>query len=108
MFPQPAAWEEFAGRPMNGQLATRVPDLVLRVALELSQRQLPALLAPGVVTVATNDLLYEAQPAYHDDWLAIVRYVLDLPAERFSDYISSLTAGGPMRPAGKTNGDQDR
>jgi hypothetical protein len=108
LFPQPAAWEEFAGRPMNGQLATRVPDLVLRVAVELSRRRLPARLAPGVVTVATNDLLYEAQPAYHDDWLAIVRYVLDLPAERFSDYISSLTADGPMTPAGETRGGEPR
>jgi len=104
----PGAWEEFAGRPMTGQLSTRIPDLHLRVAEELVRLRLPAGLAPGVLRVAANDLIYEAQPAHYDDWLAVVRYVEDVPAERFVDYVSSLTAGGPLVPADEGTGQPSR
>lgn len=97
-FPAPEAWEEFAGRPVSGLLGTRLPDLTLRAAQELGARHLPAVLLPGILAVAMNDLVHEAQPAHHDDWLAIVRYVRDLASERFVDYISSLTAAGPLVP----------
>jgi len=103
-FPRPAAWEEFAGRPMTGQLATRLPDLALRVAEELVRLGLPAGLLPGVLAAATSDLLYEAQPAHYDDWLAVVRYIDDLPAEQFVDYVSMLTAGGPLVPVEPSRG----
>jgi len=96
---RPGPWEEYAGRPMTGQLATRIPDLNLRIAEEMVRLRLPARLVPGVLRVASNDLIYEAQPAHYDDWLAVVQYVEDLPADRFVDYVSSLTAGGPLVPA---------
>ena len=105
---RPGAWEEFSGRPMTGQLATRIPDLALRVAEELDRLRLPARLAGGVLRVAAYDLIYEAQPAHYDDWLAVVRYVEDVPGERFVDYVSSLTAAGPLLPAGDVSGGDDR
>jgi len=98
-FPEPDAWEAFAGRPASGLLGTRLPDLTLRVAQELKVRGLPAALAPGILAVAMNDLLHEAQPAHHDDWPAIVSYVRSMASERFADYISALTAAGPLVPA---------
>lgn len=106
VFPVPDAWEIFAGRPASGLIGTRVPDLTLRIAQELHARGLPAALAPGILTVAMNDLLHEARPAHHDDWSAIVRYVEDLSSDRFVDYVSSLTAAGPLVPAeiGKDEG----
>jgi hypothetical protein len=61
-----------------------------------------------VLRVATNDLIYEAQPAHYDDWLAVVRYVDDVPADRFVDYVSSLTAGGPLADASDATGGYDR
>jgi hypothetical protein len=97
--PDPGAWEEFGGRPMSGLLSTRLPDLTLRAAQELRARGLPSTLLPDILAVASMDLGHEAQPAHHDDWLAIARYVQELPAERFTDYISSLTANGPLVPA---------
>jgi len=105
---RPGAWEDYAGRPMTGQLATRIPDLNLRIAEEMVRLRLPARLVPGVLRVATNDLIYEAQPAHYDDWLAVVRYVEDVPAERFVDYVSSLTAGGPLVPADDPSGGYQR
>ena len=105
---RPGAWEEYAGRPMTGQLATRMPDLNLRTVEEMVRLRLPAALVPGVLKVAANDLIYEAQPAHYDDWLAVVRYVDGVPAERFLDYVSALTAGGPLAPAGDAKGGHDR
>jgi hypothetical protein len=94
-----APWESIAGRPMTGQLAAFVPDLHLRTAEALADRGLPAELAPSVLASAVQCLVDEVQPAYMDDWQALVAYVRNLPAARFDDYISLLTADGPLVPA---------
>jgi hypothetical protein len=94
-----APWESIAGRPMTGQLAASVPDLNLRTAEALADRGLPAELAPAVLAAAVQSLVDEVQPAYMDDWQALVTYVRNLPAARFDDYISLLTADGPLVPA---------
>jgi hypothetical protein len=99
VFPSPGAWEALAGHPAQGLLGTRLPDLALRAAQELHARGLPAALAPGVLAAATNDLLHDARPAHHDDWIALAQCARDLPSDRFVDYISSLTADGPLVPA---------
>jgi hypothetical protein len=106
-FPAPGPSEMFAGRPALGLIGARLPDLALRAAQELHVRGLPAALAPGILAVAMNDLQHEAQPAHHDDWIAVTRYVRGLDTERFVDYISSLTAAGPLVPAesGRDGGD---
>ncbi len=95
-FPQPQGFEEFAGRPMSGQLAARVPDLILRTAELLARQGLPATIARDVLAVATQDFVDRAEPAYSDDWVALVRYVYELPDEQLQDYVSSVAAQGPM------------
>lgn len=104
-FPAPGPWEAVAGRPALGLIGTRLPDLALRTAQELRERALPAALAPGILAVAMNDLLHEAQPAHHDDLIAIARYVRGLAPEQFADCISSLTAAGPLVPASTEKGE---
>jgi hypothetical protein len=89
-------WESVAGRPMTGRLAAFGPDLNLRMAEALAAGDLPAVLAPAALAGAVQSLIDEVQPAYMDDWHSLVTYVRRLPAERFEDYISLLTADGPM------------
>jgi hypothetical protein len=92
-------WEDVAGRPMTGQLASFAPDLNLRMAEALALRGMPAELAPEALAPAVQNLVDEAQPAYMDDWLSIVAYIRNLPDSRFDDYLASLTADGPLVPS---------
>ena len=100
-FPEPAAWEEFAGRPSTGQMAAQLGDIVLRTAEALAARRLPAVLARGVVAFATQDVLDRARPAYFDDWLPVAYAVRDLTDSQFDDYIAALTVAGPLVPVAK-------
>jgi hypothetical protein len=100
-FPARDAWEEFAGRPSSGQLATQLPDVLLRTAEVLAARQLPAVLARDVVAFAMQEVLDRARPVYFDDWLAVAFAARDLRDEQFDDYIATLTVAGPLVPAAK-------
>jgi hypothetical protein len=98
-FPVPGPWETYSGRPGTGQLATRVPDLTLRVAELLDELEAPAALLPAVLSLATQDFIDEVPALYPDDWPAAVAYARAVTRERVEDYIASLTATGPLRPA---------
>ena len=94
-------WEDYAGRPSTGQLATQLPDVMLRTAEVLSKRKLPALLAREVAAYAMQDAIDRGRPAYFDDWLPIALAVRELPDERFDDYVAALTVAGPLTPAAR-------
>jgi len=95
------AWEEYAGRPSSGQLATQLADLMLRTAQALSGRRLPALLMRDVAAFAMQDAMDAARPAYFDDWLSVAFAARDLSDDRFDDYVAALTAAGPLIPVSK-------
>ncbi len=92
-------YDDLAGQRLDELLAARLPDLVLRVAVELVARGLPARLVPGVMSLFAQDFVQEAMPSAHDDWLALARYARDVPGERFDEYVSALTGEGPLVPA---------
>ncbi len=71
----------------------------LRVAEELSALKLPAALAPDVAAYAGWDAMTTAAMSDPDDWFALARAAASLPADRFPDYVSALTAIGPLVPA---------
>ncbi len=91
---------ERAGRPGGGLLAAHMADLQIRVAEWLSDRRLPALLARGVLAMATWDLAMHAQVANHDDWLSVVRAAQSVTDQQFEDYVWAMAAGGALVPAG--------
>lgn len=99
-FPGPAAWEEFAGRPASGQMATQLADVMLRTAAALAARKLPAILARDVAAFAMQETIDRARPSHLDDWLPVAYAARDLTEAQFDDYIAALTAGGPLVPAG--------
>jgi hypothetical protein len=39
-----------------------------------------------------------ARMAHRDDWFALVRAAQSIPRDRFLDYVSALTAAGPLVP----------
>ena len=97
--PPARAWEEKTGRPATGLLATQAVDVSLQVADALATLQLPASLAPAILSFAAQDVLDRAQPAYPDDWNEFGDAARTLSRDRLTDYISALTANGPLAPA---------
>ena len=90
------AWHQMSGRRGAGLLAARLADLPLRVAESLAALKLPSALARGVVQYATWDLISAIQMADVDDWLAVIRAVQRVTPDQMADYISALTADGPL------------
>jgi hypothetical protein len=107
-YPGTESWETFAGRIGSALVVARVPDLSLRVAESLANRGLPAQLARAVMAVAVQDVLDHYQPAYSDDWAALVAAVRRIPDGRLDDYIAALTSGGPLIAAGREGSDDAR
>jgi hypothetical protein len=107
-YPGTESWETFAGRIGSALVVARVPDLSLRVAESLANRGLPAQLARAVMAVAVQDVLDHYQPAYSDDWAALVAAVRRIPDGRLDDYIAALTSGGPLIAAGREGPDDAR
>lgn len=107
-FPAPPAVHRVSGRAGSGLLTSRIADLTLRVLERLHELALPAVLARGVLASALHDYLDDVRPVHGDDWWTLVAHVDRVPPERFDDYISALTAGGPLVPleadAPATNG----
>lgn len=103
-FPDPPAPQRYSGRSGAGLMATRVADISLRVLEALIDRHLPVALAPGVLAAALQDVLDDARLAYFDDWLSLSREIQSLGNDQINDYISALTARGPLVPAETDSG----
>jgi hypothetical protein len=100
-FPTAGTWDRVAGRLGGRLLGTAVPDLTLRVAEHLAALKVPVSLLPGVMTMATQDFIDSATPAYDDDWLGIVGHAGQVPQEAVQDYVAALVAAGPVRTAAR-------
>jgi len=96
--PHPSPWEQFGGRLDGGLVATQVPDLVLRLALETARLKLPAELVPGLLMYAAQDYWHDVDSRFPDDWPALGRQALALSPSRVEDYVAALAGGGPLRP----------
>jgi hypothetical protein len=107
-FPDPPAPQRYCGRAGAGLMATRVADVGLRVLEALSDHGLPIALAPGVLAAALQDVLDNARLAYFDDWLSLSRAVDALDDDQLIDYISALTARGPLVPMQTDSGTDGR
>jgi hypothetical protein len=97
--PPGAGYDDLLGQRLENLFAGRLQDLVLRVAVELDARRLPARLVPGILTFFVQDFVQEAMPTASDDWLTLARYARDAPSERFDEYVSALVGDGPLVPA---------
>jgi hypothetical protein len=87
--PERIAWEDYAGRPATGQMATQLADIMLRTADALAARRLPAFLARDIVAFATQDTIDRARPSYLDDWLPVAYAARDLSDSQFDDYVAA-------------------
>jgi hypothetical protein len=96
--PRTGTWEDYQGPRGVGQLPTQMADVHLAVAEALADMKLPAALAPSVAAQATWDVMAAARMAHRDDWFALVRAAQSIPRDRFLDYVSALTAIGPLVP----------
>jgi hypothetical protein len=96
--PRTSTWEDYQGPRGVGQLATQMADVHLAVAESLADMKLPAALAPDVAAQASWDVMAAARMAHRDDWFALVRAAQSIPRDRFLDYVSALTAVGPLVP----------
>jgi hypothetical protein len=94
----PGQWRLAVGRLSTGLLAAHVPDLNLRVALALAELKLPAALARGILATAMQDYVDRVKPLHTDDWLTMVRSAQALSKARIDEYVSALTASGPLVP----------
>ena len=96
--PRGRGWEGAVAHDARAGLATSVGDLNLRVAAFLAARQLPASLAPDLLSAATLDLIDRVAAPRADDWRAVVAGIRALPDARLEDDVAALTADGPLRP----------
>jgi hypothetical protein len=96
--PDGHAWEDVQGPRGAGVLPTQLADVHLRVAEALAALGLPAALSPDVAAYAVWDAITSADMAHPDDWWAVARAAAALPDDRFLDYVSALTAIGPLVP----------
>lgn len=98
LMPPPAPWEDFAGRPDAGQIATQVPDVTLRLIEESARLRLPALLVPSLLAYAVQDYWHDVQARFADDWPRMTRKAAALDATRVEDYVAALVGDGVLRP----------
>jgi hypothetical protein len=97
--PRTLPTDETSGLPPEPAVARSFVDLGLRVARHLSERRLPAALAPSVAAAVLPELLAEARPVAADDRLGLDAWVRALPGERLDDAVASLVGTGPLLPA---------
>jgi hypothetical protein len=96
--PRGRGWEGAVAHDARAGLATSVGDLNLRVAAFLAARQLPAALAPDLLSAATLELVDRVVAPRTDDWRAVVAGIRALSDARLEDDVAALTADGPLRP----------
>ena len=97
-FPDRSPWEDFSGRPGAGQIAARVPDLVLRLIELFDEIAAPAALLPGALAYATQDFIDEVPSLHTDDWWSLVGWARALDRLQVEDYLAGVAARGPLRP----------
>jgi hypothetical protein len=97
-FPDRTAWESFAGRPGAGQIAARLPDLILRLAELLSDLEVSAALLPATFAYAAQDFVDEAPAMHTEDGHALMQQARALTRTRVEDYLAAVAARGPLRP----------
>jgi hypothetical protein len=83
----------------TGTVASVIGDLQLQVLSEASRLHLPSTLIRGILSAALQDYLDNARPAYGGDWWTLGELARTLSRDRAIDYVSALTAGGPLVPA---------
>ena len=83
-----------------------VLEPVLRTAIEIDRRHLPAALAPGVLALLVTDLSERSVLPHHSDLRAIADAVRRIPAHRFDDYIAAVVARGPVARVSASSGGQ--
>ena len=92
----PRPWEVFAGR--SALVASAFPDLKLKLATLLAERELPARLLAPVLAAATLDFVSTANPRDGHDRRALETYVNRLGVEQVEQYLALLTTDGPLVP----------
>lgn len=97
--PGPVPLDEASGRPPQPALAAGFVDLELRVAVHLSERRLPPLLFPGVLSTLLPNLFDEARPVASDDRLGLDAWVRAQGRDRLDDAVAALVGRGPLLPA---------
>jgi len=97
--PLPRPLDDSSGRRPEAALAEGFVDLGVRVAVHLTERGLPASLAPALVSTLLPDLFMEARPVAPDDRFALDAWARAQTAERLDDAVASLVGRGPLQPA---------
>jgi len=107
-FADPPAPERPSLQAATSTVAAVIADLQLKVLSEAAALHLPASLVRGIQAAALQDYLDNARPAYIGDWWTLGELARTLSRERVLDYVSALTAGGPLVPASEraTDGNQ--
>ena len=98
MMPAPAPWEDFAGRPDAGQIATQVPDVTLRLVEETARLRLPASIVPALLAYAVEDYWHDVQARFADDWPRMIRQAAAIDSSRIEDYVAALVGDAVLRP----------
>jgi hypothetical protein len=98
MMPPPAPWEDFAGRPDAGQIATQVPDVTLRLVEETARLRLPAAIIPALLAYAVEDYWHDVQARFADDWPRMIRQAAAIEGSRVEDYVAALVGDAVLRP----------
>jgi hypothetical protein len=91
--------DDTQGRNPPELLTAGFSDLLLRVAVHLAERRVPASVAPALMAGLMTDLLAEARPVAPDDRLGLEAWVRELERERLDDAVAALAGNGPLRPA---------
>ena len=89
------------GRPADGIVGARSADLMLRVAILLSELKLPAALASPVLAFAMRDFLDAVRPQHAADFEAFDRQAVALDRAAVEDYLGAIAAVGALRPVGQ-------
>ena len=92
------SWE-MRGQPPDHFVAIALSvEAPLRVAYELRTRNLPSVLAPGVLSLVASDLVEASSLAHPADVHGLADTVRRLSRTRFDDYIAAVAARGPLVP----------
>jgi hypothetical protein len=107
-FADPPAPQRPSLQSATSTVASVIADLQLKVLSEAAALHLPGSLVRGIHAAALQDYLDNARPAYIGDWWTLGELARTLSRERVLDYVSALTAGGPLVPASEraTDGNQ--